>query len=86
MVAITGPSSRLRDNHVNKRPIDMWVQEAIFGHRFIEEQKPFMLVLEMLNVCSALQVDKKGEVYGQMYIFDHAPASERDHEFIQGSY
>lgn len=35
-----------------QRP-QMWVQEAIYGHRFIEEQKPFMLVLEALGVCRA---------------------------------
>ncbi|MEY8144449.1 hypothetical protein [Falsihalocynthiibacter sp. CO-5D18] len=33
---------------------DMWVQEEIFGHRFIEEQKPYMLVLEVLSVCGSV--------------------------------
>ncbi|TMV07522.1 hypothetical protein FGK63_08605 [Ruegeria sediminis] len=33
---------------------EMWVQEAIFGHRFIEEQKPYMLVLEVLSVCGSV--------------------------------
>lgn len=56
---------------------DMWVQEAIFGHRFIEEQKPFMLVLEVLSVCSA--VLRNGE------IFDHGPVDENRGELITAS-
>lgn len=32
---------------------DMRVQESIHGHRFIQEQEPFMLVLETLAVCAA---------------------------------
>jgi hypothetical protein len=30
---------------------DFWVQEAIYGHRFIPEQEPYMMLLEMLSVC-----------------------------------
>ena len=36
---------------------EMWVQEEIFGHRFIEEQKPYMLVLEVLVVCESVLRD-----------------------------
>ena len=32
---------------------DMRVQETIHGHRFLQEQEPFMLVLEALAVCAA---------------------------------
>ena len=32
---------------------DMRVQESIHGHRFVQEQEPFMLVLEALAVCAA---------------------------------
>ncbi|PCH74172.1 MAG: hypothetical protein COC12_04120 [Rhodobacteraceae bacterium] len=32
---------------------DMRVQESIHGHRFIQEQEPFMLVLETLAICAA---------------------------------
>jgi hypothetical protein len=47
--ADTLPPNHIRDG---SSPPDMWVQEAIYGHRFREEQKPFMLVLEALLVCS----------------------------------
>ena len=40
---------------------DMWVQEEIFGHRFIEEQKPYMLVLEVLVVCDSVRT-QSGEI------------------------
>ncbi|MFZ3585039.1 hypothetical protein ACOI1H_23300 [Loktanella sp. DJP18] len=46
--ADTLPPNHIRDGN---SPPDMWVQEAIYGHRFREEQKPFMLVLEALLVC-----------------------------------
>ncbi|MGY6409433.1 MAG: hypothetical protein ACXIUV_00195 [Alkalilacustris sp.] len=32
---------------------DMRVQELIYGHRFMQEQEPFMIVLETLAVCAA---------------------------------
>ena len=32
---------------------DMRVQESIHGHRFLQEQEPFMVVLEALAVCAA---------------------------------
>jgi len=32
---------------------DMRVQEQIHGHRFVQEQEPFMIVLETLAVCAA---------------------------------
>ena len=32
---------------------DMRVQEIIHGHRFVQEQEPFMVVLEALAVCAA---------------------------------
>lgn len=59
-------------NDLAARPGDntpeMWVQEAIFGHRFIEEQKPYMLVLEVLSVCGA--VLQKGD-----RLFSHGPVN-----------
>lgn len=33
--------------------IDMQVQERIHGHRFVQEQEPYMIVLETLAVCAA---------------------------------
>ena len=74
------PITRLTDNHINKRPIDMWVQEAVFGHRYIEEQKAFMLVLEVLSICRVLQIDGSGTSYKKTRIFDHATSSETEHE------
>lgn len=32
---------------------DMRVQELIYGHRFMQEQEPFMIVLELLAVCAS---------------------------------
>ena len=69
----------LTDNHIVKRP-DMWVQEAVFGHRYIEEQKAFMLVLEVLSICRALQIDSSGVPYNKIRIFDHPTISENEHE------
>jgi hypothetical protein len=57
---------------------DMWVQEAIFGHRFIEEQKPYMLVLEVLSVCGAvLRRDEE--------LFRHGSVNESESEAIATS-
>ena len=36
----------------------MWVQEAIYGHRFVEEQLPYMLVLEVLSICRSIMFDE----------------------------
>ncbi len=38
--------------------MDMWVQEAIYGHRFTDEQRPFMLVLEALAICRGRWLDQ----------------------------
>lgn len=57
---------------------DMWVQEAIFGHRFIEEQKPYMLVLEVLSVCGSV-LRNSGE------LFSHGPVDESRDEAITAS-
>lgn len=43
------PATHIRDAK-RQRP-EMWVQEALYGHRFTDEQKPFMLVLEALAIC-----------------------------------
>ena len=70
----------LTDSHVDKKQISMWVQEGIFGHRYIEEQKAFMLVLEVLSICRSLQIDGSGVSYDTTRIFDHATSSETEHE------
>jgi hypothetical protein len=33
---------------------DMRVQEFMYGHRFVQEQEPFMILLETLAVCAAM--------------------------------
>lgn len=38
--------------------MDMWVQESIYGHRFTDEQRPFMLVLEALAICRGRWLDR----------------------------
>ncbi|WP_282610848.1 hypothetical protein [Pelagibius sp. Alg239-R121] len=80
MTKINAATDCLTDNHINKRPIDMWVQEAVFGHRYIEEQKAFMLVLEVLSICRALQIDGSGTSYEANRIFSHPKSSENEHE------
>lgn len=80
MTTANAAIDRLTDNHINKRSIDMWVQEAVFGHRYIEEQKAFMLVLEVLSICRALQIDGSGASYDAIRIFNHLKSSENEHE------
>ncbi|MCR4266769.1 hypothetical protein [Nitratireductor sp. ZSWI3] len=58
----------------------MWVQEAIFGHRFVEEQLPYILVLEVLAICSALQLGDDGRPYESMRIFNHNVSAADEHE------
>ena len=53
---------------------DMWVQEAIYGHRFKDEQKPFMLVLEALAICA-------GRNHAGVEMFPGLPADGK-HESI----
>lgn len=76
-------------NHTHLRRVlpasagpDMWVQEEIFGHRFIEEQKPFMIVLETLSIVRMFQVDKGGTLHPEIRIFRHSGATQGDHERI----
>lgn len=46
------------EHMLGDRNTDMWVQEAIYGHRFTDEQKPFMLVLEALAICRGRWLDR----------------------------
>lgn len=32
---------------------DFWIQEEIYGHRFSQEQEPYMIVLEAISVCAS---------------------------------
>ena len=36
--------------------IDMEVQERIYGHRFVQEQEPYMIVLETLAACASVRL------------------------------
>jgi len=74
----------LPHDHIDQKP-DMWVQEAIFGHRFVTDQLPFMLVLETLSVCRSDQVDlsdKLGKIHPDTRIFRRCKAKTGFHENI----
>lgn len=60
----------------------MWVQEAIFGHRFVEEQLPYILVLEVLAICRVLQLGDDGHSYNEIRIFNHPIVGDDEHENI----
>jgi len=75
------PPDHILSNHRIRRP-EMWVQEAIFGHRFIEEQKPFMLVLEVLSICWSPQVGRNGKARDDIRIFSHPEYRDDRHEEI----
>lgn len=75
-------SESLPNNHIDSKP-DMWVQEAIFGHRFVADQLPFMLVLEALSVCRSDQVDFSNtsfEVHSDTRIFRREKPKHDHHE------
>lgn len=61
----------LRNDHARGQGPDMWVQEAIFGHRYVEEQKAFMLVLEVLAIARVMQVDDRGKPHEDLRVFQH---------------
>jgi len=60
----------------------MWVQEAIFGHRFVEEQLPYILVLEVLAICRVLQLGDDGRFYDETRIFNHPVTGADEHENV----
>lgn len=77
-------SKLLPSDHIDPKP-DMWVQEAIFGHRFVADQLPFMLVLEVLSVCRSDQVDfskNSFEVHSDTQIFRRDKARPGHHETL----
>ena len=59
---------------------DIWVHEAVFGHRFITEQEPYMLVLEALAVCGSRLRHAPG---APMFPGPHPDG--RTHEIIKSS-
>lgn len=60
----------------------MWVQEQIFGHRYVEEQLPYMLVLEVLSICRVLQIGDDGRSYAETRIFTQTGPTPQDHESV----
>lgn len=60
----------------------MWVQEQIFGHRYVEEQLPYMLVLEVLAICRVLQIGDDGRPYSETRIFNQRGHTSHDHEAV----
>ena len=49
----------------------MWVQEAIYGHRFVQEQLPYMLVLEVLSICRSVMFDQNMVQKKDHKLLDH---------------
>lgn len=76
-------STRLKKVLPDSARPDMWVQEEIFGHRFIEEQKPFMIVLETLSIVRMFQVNHVGTKHPEIRIFRHSSTAQGEHERIQ---
>lgn len=76
----------LDDKHItgNKNQITMWVQEAIYGHRYIDEQHPYMLVLEVLSICRSRLYDKNDQRSESGEILSHG-IEGTSHESIQVS-
>lgn len=78
-VKLQAPSTLLRSAGMN---VDMRVQELIHGHRFVQEQEPFMIVLEALAVCADLplgSVQPKAEAHET---FDYTLPHRRKMRFL----
>ena len=60
----------------------MWVQEEIYGHRFIEDQLPYMLVLEVLLICRSVLFDKHLVPKNDHKILDHNEFLNDQHERV----
>ena len=63
-----------------KQQMEMWIQEAMYGHRFTDEQRPFMLVLEALAICRGrwLDRDRGVEMFPGLKDGEH----ERIHSYV----
>lgn len=56
--------------------IKTWVEEQIWGHRFHNDQTPWMLMLEFLGLCAnRLQVSEDGRVFPGFFGTDHEEIS-----------
>jgi hypothetical protein len=68
--------TRLPNNHVDfsRSKIRLWAEEAIWGHRFYDDQTPWLVVLEFLNVVTCRS--------GQGAAFQESFSSE-DHEIVR---
>ncbi len=71
----------LRHDHIQTWGTDMVVQEKIFGHRYIEEQKAFMLVLEVLAIARVMQVDANGNPHDKIAVFRHPRIGDAHENF-----
>ncbi|MCY4005691.1 MAG: hypothetical protein OXE84_02520 [Rhodobacteraceae bacterium] len=80
-IAQDSPSLKPNQGKAGKSTgISMWVQEAVFGHRFVEEQLPFMLVLEVLAICRVLHLGEDGRPYKESRVFNHSVSTSEEHE------
>ena len=53
-----------KNNRVVKSPspsTDLWLEQRIWGHRFHNDQTPWLLLLETLNVISAFDEDRNAD-------------------------
>ena len=62
--------------------IDMQVQESIHGHRFVQEQEPYMIVLETLAVCAVQPLGSTKPVENAHEAFQYALPHRRKLRFL----
>lgn len=65
MVSDLSPSASLPiQASLKKSSNEFWVQEQMYGHRFVQEQEPYMIVLEFLSVCRGAPLGSNTAVPG----------------------
>ena len=50
---------RPQAEHWNNRGIEIWADERIWGHRFHDEQTPWLILLEFLAVFGSRSREKR---------------------------
>lgn len=43
---------------IGRQSMNSWVEESIWGHRFISGQTPWFVLIELLNICAARMSDR----------------------------
>lgn len=62
--------------------IDMQIQERIHGHRFVQEQEPYMILLETLAVCAARPLGSTKPLENAHEAFQYALPHRRKLRFL----